>query len=87
MQALQSGKEESPVKLFLQEECVASKFKKDYVMIPDLLKAYNAYCSNQGITGEKKEPFEGNKEISTFGARLEPLPIPYVLNICQPVAS
>ena len=45
-QALQSTQEESSVKLFLHEECVASKFKKDYIMIPDLLKAYNFYCSN-----------------------------------------
>lgn len=85
MKEEQSLKEESSVKLFLQDQCVASNFKKDYIMIPELLKAYDAYCNNYGISGVQKEPLEGNKEMLAFGALLEGIPIPYVLNICQPI--
>ncbi len=81
----QSLKEESSVKLFLQDMCVASTFKKDYIMIPELQKAYNEYCSNYGITGVQKEPLDGNKEVATFGAIIEGIPIPYVLNITEPI--
>lgn len=33
----------------------------------------------------QKEPLEGNKELINFGAILEGIPIPYVLNICEPI--
>lgn len=48
----------------------------------ELYQAYDNYCNNYGYFGVNKEPFEGSKEISDFGAKLELRPLPYILNVC-----
>ena len=51
-----SGKDKSPaqgssVRAFLNDMCVKSSFSKDYIMLSDLRKKYDLYCSNYSYTG------------------------------------
>ena len=71
--------------MFLHDMCLPSSFKNDYILIADLKKAYDSYCSNYGIAGVKKEPIEGSRELSEFGAKIDSIPIPYILNVMIPV--
>ena len=72
--------------MFLQDMCHQSSFKNDYILITDLKKAYDAYCNNYGISGVKKEPIEGSRELKEFGAKIDSIPIPYILNVIKPIA-
>ena len=73
------------MRAFLNDMCVKSNFNRDYLLMSELYQAYDNYCNNYGYFGVNKEPFEGSKEISDFGAKLELRPLPYILNVCQPM--
>ena len=73
--------------MFLQDMCHQSSFKNDYILITDLTKAYDAYCSNYGISGVKKEPIEGSRDLIEFGAKIDSIPIPYILNVIKSTGS
>lgn len=54
---------ESSVAAFLMAECVHSKFSKDYILMYELGKRYDAFCAQNGFIGVKREQLVGSTKL------------------------
>ena len=63
-----TSENESSVAAFLTAECVHSKFSKDYILMYELGKRYEAFCAQNGFIGVKQEQLVGNPRLEEFGA-------------------
>ena len=69
---------------FLNQECAASTFKEDFILLSEFSEKYNNFCSNNQIAESQKIKLTTSEEINEFGATLvDNFAIPYVRGVCK----